>query len=49
MAKVIGECVSSDPCDYCPHNNNEYCNGIPCSGKDNSEIIAEWLNSEVEE
>ncbi len=48
MATVIYQGISSDPCDYCPYNNNS-CSGDKCNEKSNVDIIAEWLNSEVEE
>ena len=49
MARVICNCISSDPCDYCTHKNEEYCDGVPCNGQNDSVIIANWLNSKVEE
>ena len=46
LATAIYNGVSNDPCDYCKHSNG-HCNGSPCIGKANTEIIAEWLASEV--
>lgn len=48
FAKSIITGISSDPCDYCSYAK-EYCNGFPCLYKTDSEIITEWLESEVEE
>lgn len=48
MAEFIYNGISSDACDYCTHNNF-HCTGEPCRGKSNTEIIAEYLESEVEE
>lgn len=48
LAKFINDGVSSDPCDYCIHSENA-CNSDLCGGKDDVDIIAEWLRSEAEE
>lgn len=48
MAKAIDMGISDDPCDYCPGNRFE-CMHLKCYEKENYEIIAEWLESEVEE
>lgn len=48
MAQAINNGISSDSCDYCPYTE-ELCDGTPCLHKEDSEIIAEWLESEVEE
>lgn len=42
LAEVIYNGISSDPCDYCKHNNL-HCDGSPCRGKAHTEIIVEWL------
>ena len=47
MATAIYNGISSDPCDYCEHNNH-HCTGAPCKEKANTDIIAEWLKSEVQ-
>lgn len=46
MATAINNGISTDPCDYCAFNNH-YCDGTPCRNKAETEIIAEWLESEV--
>ena len=48
LAEWIYNGVSSDPCDYCEHNNG-YCDGVPCKGKAHAEIIAERLQQPAEE
>ena len=48
LAEWIYNGVSSDPCDYCEHNNG-YCDGAPCKGKAHTEIIAERLKQPAEE
>ena len=47
LATAIYNGISSDPCDYCEYNNL-HCTGIPCNQKANTDIIAEWLESETE-
>ena len=47
LAEVIRNGISSDACDYCKHNNF-HCDGKPCRNKSESEIIVEWLESEVD-
>lgn len=47
LAEWIYNGSYSDPCDYC-ENNNGYCDGTPCKGKANAEIIAEWLKQPLE-
>lgn len=42
LAEWIYNGISSDPCDYCKHNNL-YCDGSPCQEKTGTEIIMEWL------
>lgn len=49
IAKAINGGISSDPCDYCINSNEFICDGIRCFGKDDIDIIANWLNSEVQE
>jgi hypothetical protein len=49
MALFFYNHVTSDVCKYCPHDRDYPCNGIPCEGKLDLEIIIEWLESEVEE
>ena len=48
MATAIYNGISSDPCDYCVCSE-ECRNGSLCRGKSNTEIIAEFLESEVQE
>lgn len=43
MAEWIINGVSSDACDFCEYNNG-YCDGSPCRGKADAEIIVDWLN-----
>lgn len=51
MANIIFNGISSDPCDYCDYCNNQsngdysYC--FDCTM--NTDIIADWLESEAEE
>lgn len=47
MAAAIYNGISSDPCDYCEHNAM-YC-AAQCKDMSHTEIIAKWLESEVEE
>ena len=49
MATAISDSISSEPCDYCLYSDEKYCYGILCNRQKDSEIVAEWLNSEVEE
>lgn len=48
LAKLIHNGISSDSCDYCEHNGG-YCDGSPCRGKTETEIIAEWLRQPMKE
>lgn len=48
MAKAISNGISSDPCDYCICKKN-HCHGFFCVEREDIDVIAEWLNSEVEE
>lgn len=48
IAQAINDGISSDSCDYCPYSE-ELCDGTPCLHKEDSEIIAEWLESEAGE
>lgn len=48
LAEKILDGISSDPCDYCGHQIG-YCDGSPCRGKAEAEIIAEWLRQPAEE
>lgn len=48
LAEAIYYGISSDPCDYCKFNNG-HCTGEHCENKSYKEIIAEYLESEVEE
>lgn len=45
MAAAILKGISSDPCDYCEHSQ-ENCSGVPCNQKLDEDIIVEWLESE---
>lgn len=47
LAEWIHNGISSDHCDYCEYNNG-YCDGAPCHGKADAEIIAEWLQQPAE-
>ena len=42
LAEWIIAGISSDPCDYCKHNNF-HCDGTPCKGKDDAKTIIDWL------
>lgn len=46
MVKAILGGISSDPCDYCPHDGYA-CFGAHCGEKADCDIVADWLNSEV--
>lgn len=48
LAEVIYNGISSDPCDYCKHNNL-HCEGSPCREKAHTEVIVEWLQQPAEE
>ena len=48
LAEWINNGISSDPCDYCKHNNL-HCDGSPCKGKADTETILEWLQQPSEE
>ena len=48
LAEVIYNGISSDPCDYCKHNNL-HCDGSPCKGKSHTEVVVEWLQQPAEE
>ena len=48
LAEVIYNGISSDPCDYCKHNDL-HCDGSPCRGKAHTEIIVEWLQQPPKE
>lgn len=45
MASKILKGISSDPCDYCEHSQ-ENCSGVQCHGKLDEDIIVEWLERE---
>lgn len=47
LATAIYNGISSDPCDYCEHNAM-YC-AAQCKDMSHTEIIAKWLESEVQE
>ena len=47
LADWILNGVSTDPCDYCEHNNG-YCDGFSCVGKADAETIKEWLKQPAE-
>lgn len=47
MATAIYSGISSDGCDYCLQVNGS-CNGSFCKYKSGAEIVAGWLESEVE-
>lgn len=42
MAEWIRTGISSDCCDFCEYNNG-HCDGSPCRGKAEAEIIVDWL------
>lgn len=42
LAEWILNGISSDACDYCEYNNG-YCDGSPCRGKAEAEIICARL------
>lgn len=42
LAEWIHDGISSDACDYCEYNNG-YCDGGPCCGRAEAEIITDWL------
>ena len=48
LAKWMHNGISSDACDYCEYNNG-YCDGSPCKGKAESEIISDWLKQPKED
>ena len=48
LAEWIRNGISSDACDYCPHNDF-HCNGVPCHGKAEAEKIIDWLQQPYEE
>ena len=48
LAEWISNGVSSDSCDYCEFNNG-YCDGAPCRGMEEEEVIAGWLKQPAEE
>ena len=48
LADWIISGISSDPCDYCKHNNF-HCDGTPCKGKADAETIVDWLRQPVQE
>ena len=47
LAEWIHNGISSDACDFCGQNNG-YCDGTPCRGKAEAEVIVEWLKRPVE-
>lgn len=47
LAEWIHNGVSSDACDYCEYNNG-YCDGSPCRGKAEAEMITDWLKQPAE-
>ena len=49
LAKWILDGVSSDPCDYCGHTNEEFCDGSPCIGAQDKDVIIAWLQQPAEE
>lgn len=48
LAEWIRNGISSDACDYCDYNNG-YCDGSPCRGKAEADIIVEWLQQPYKE
>lgn len=48
LAKWILDGMSSDACDYCGHNN-ESCDGSPCRGVEDKNVIIAWLQQPAEE
>lgn len=48
LAVEIYRGISSDSCDYCKHGNG-YCDGTPCDGKEDVEIIIDWLKQPVKD
>ena len=49
LAKWILDGVSSDACDYCGHKNEEFCDGSPCRGAQDKDVIIAWLQQPAEE
>lgn len=47
LAEWIHNGISSDACDYCEYNNG-YCDGSPCRGKAEAEMITDWLKQPAE-
>ena len=47
LAEWIHNGISSDACDFFGYNIG-YCDGSPCRGKAEAEIIAEWLKQPAE-
>ena len=47
IAEWIHNGVSSDSCDFCEYNNG-YCDGSPCRGKAETEVITDWLKQPAE-
>ena len=48
LAEVIRNGISSDACDYCEHNNG-HCDGSPCRGEAEADIIIKWLQQPAED
>lgn len=53
MASCILQGISSDVCDYCPHNSYEcemsYSFCVCKTESEERQVVVKWLNSEVEE
>ena len=48
LAEWIRNGVSSYACDFCEYNNG-YCDGSPCQGKAEADIIIKWLGQPHED
>lgn len=48
LAEWIRNGIASDACDYCNYNNG-YCDGSPCRGKAEADVIIDWLQQPYEE
>ena len=48
MAQRILDGISSDPCDYCQHNDYACDMGYGCDNTNDLETLKQWLESEVD-